>query len=152
MYSDVVNSLITASAWTVDTLCWVFFLDAMQVGVQRYMVCSDSALDERQNIAVWCAQCSSLIAQSCQPWAIDICTIMGNLYLSWPIMSYNPWDLEYRRFVEHPYNFNIANKTIKNARLTDNFEFNWLPSACAILLLPDYCHVHKFITKHSAQV
>ena len=54
------------------------------------------------------------------------------------------------RFVEHPYNFNIANKTIKIARLTDNFGFNWLPSACVINLLPDYCHVHKFITKHPA--
>ncbi len=46
----MVNGLITVGA--VDLLYLVFFLDAMQVGVQRYMVCSDSALDERQNIAV----------------------------------------------------------------------------------------------------
>ena len=34
------NGLITVGA--VDTLCWVFFLDAMYVGVQGCKMCSEA--------------------------------------------------------------------------------------------------------------
>ena len=52
------------------------------------------------------------LLQSCQPWAIHICTIISN----------NPWDL---------WNILTILTSRTKARLTDN----WLPSACAINIL-----------------